>query len=171
MFIPQHLKFIIFHRSLSVITISNSNEGRKLRFLLRLPLSLHIILLLSPSIPVQINARRGAEEPLLVAVGFLSDLCMKHHNDHVSSFFQISSHCISGQSLAASKASVQRIWMLWSQSERHFHNIFKQRPIRISPSFFWSHNCRQNNIELEQSTFFIPCLHFQSQRKQVETGG
>ena len=59
MFIPQHLKFIIFHRSLSVITISNSNEGRKLRFLLRLPLSLHIILLLSPSIPVQIKEGGG----------------------------------------------------------------------------------------------------------------
>ena len=76
-----------------LVAVADADEGTELSALLRLALPLHLLPLLPPAVTVEVDARRGTEESLLVAVGLLGHLGVEHHNDHVSPLIQVSSHC------------------------------------------------------------------------------
>ena len=89
---------------INLVRVANANEGAELRALIRLPDSLQLLSLLPPPLPVQVDARWGAEKPLLVSITFLGHFGMQHHHNHVPSDAGITTsevlfHRLSRQSL------------------------------------------------------------------------
>ena len=63
------------------------------------PVGHQLLLLPPPAVSVQVDAGRRTEESLLVPVGLLSNLSMKHHHHHVPAVSQVLSHRLPGESL------------------------------------------------------------------------
>ena len=61
---------------------ADADVGAELRPAVGLPVALHLLALPPPAVAVKVDARRGAEEPLLVAVRLLRHLGVEHH-DHL----------------------------------------------------------------------------------------
>lgn len=67
--------------------------------LLRGARSLHLESLPLPAVPVEVDARRGAKEPLLVPIGLLGDLSVKDNEDLVAPLPQVPLHGLPRESL------------------------------------------------------------------------
>lgn len=75
-----------------LVGVADADEGAQLRRLLGLSLAQHALASQPPPITEQVDARRRAEEALLVAVRLLRHLGMQDHHDHVGAVAQVPLH-------------------------------------------------------------------------------
>ena len=61
-----------------LLAIPNPNKGAQLRVMLVIGMPLYLVLLLLPALAEEVDAGRGAEEALLVAVRLLGHLMLKN---------------------------------------------------------------------------------------------